>query len=99
VRAGRQISVRIDAIRNEGAYNDGYVDNVSLVLANNGPPEFHKTVGVSSSAAGCIRRPGSKQDVHLTASVDPAGITIDAEHGALELSSVPAGAAPQTAKF
>jgi hypothetical protein len=103
VRAGtRQISVRIDAIRQEGSYNDGYIDNVSLVLANSGPPEFHKTVGVKlvSGRVG-IRRPGSKQDVDLTGSdVIPLGSTIDAEHGALELSSVPkAGAAPQTAKF
>ncbi|HEX6618353.1 MAG TPA: hypothetical protein VF024_01770, partial [Solirubrobacteraceae bacterium] len=27
----RQISVRIDAIRDEGSYNDAYIDNVSLV--------------------------------------------------------------------
>jgi hypothetical protein len=103
VRAGtRQISVRIDAIRNEGSYNDGYVDNVSLVLANGGPPVFHKTVGVKlvSGQVG-IRRPGSKTDVDLAGSdVIPLGSTIDAQHGALMLSSVPrAGAAPQTAKF
>ena len=30
----RQISVRIDAIRDEGSYNDGYIDNVSLVLGS-----------------------------------------------------------------
>jgi hypothetical protein len=98
----RQISVRIDAIRNEGSYNDGYIDNVSLVLGSGGPPVFHKSVGVKlvSGRVG-IRRPGSKQDVDLTGSdVIPLGSTIDAEHGALMLSSVPrAGAAPQTAKF
>ena len=60
----RQISVRIDAIRNEGSYNDGYIDNVSLVLG--GPPVFHKSVGVKlvSGRVG-IRRPGSKQEVDL----------------------------------
>ncbi|HEX5899502.1 MAG TPA: hypothetical protein VFY32_08890 [Solirubrobacteraceae bacterium] len=98
----RQISVRIDAVRNEGSYNDGYIDNVSLVLGNGGPPVFHKSVGVRlvSGRVG-IRRPGSKQDVDLKGSdVIPLGSTIDAEHGALMLSSVPrAGAAPQTAKF
>jgi hypothetical protein len=103
VRAGtRQISVRIDAIRDEGSYNDGYVDNVSLVLGSGGPPVFHKTVGVKlvSGRVG-IRRPGSKTDVDLTGSdTIPLGSTVDAQHGALELSSVPkAGAAPQTAKF
>ncbi len=96
----RRISVRIDAIRNEGSYNDGYIDNVSLVLG--GPPVFHKSVGVRlvSGRVG-IRRPGSKQDVDLTGSdTIPLGSTIDAQHGALMLSSVPrAGAAPQTAKF
>jgi hypothetical protein len=96
----RQVSVRIDAIRNEGSYNDGYIDNVSLTLG--GPPVFHKTVGVRlvSGRVG-IRRPGSKQEVDLTGSdVIPLGSTIDAERGALMLSSVPrSGAAPQTAKF
>ena len=98
----RSASVRIEATRDEGSYNDGYIDNVSLVLASGGPPVFHKSVGVKlvSGRVG-IRRPGSKQDVDLTGSdVIPLGSTIDAEHGALMLSSVPrAGAAPQTAKF
>ncbi|MGZ8632655.1 MAG: hypothetical protein ACXWZZ_02215 [Solirubrobacteraceae bacterium] len=96
----RQISVRIDAIRNEGSYNDGYIDNVSLVLG--APPVFHKSVGVKhvSGRVG-IRRPGSKEDVDLKGSdTIPLGSTIDAEHGALMLSSVPRpGAALQTAKF
>ena len=67
-----------------------------------GPPVFHKSVGVKlvSGRVG-IRRPGSKQEVDLKGSdVIPLGSTIDAEKGALELSSVPKrGAAPQTAKF
>ncbi len=98
----RQISVRIDAVREEGSYNDGYIDNVSLVLGSGGPPVFHKSVGVKlvSGRVG-IRRPGSKQEVDLKGSdVIPLGSTIDAEKGALELTSVPKrGAAPQTAKF
>ena len=32
----RQISVRIDAIRDDGSYNDAYIDNVSLVLGAGG---------------------------------------------------------------
>ena len=98
----RQISVRIDAIRNEGSYNDGYIDNVSLVLAPAGRRCSTRASGsrLVSGQVG-IRRPGSKQDVDLKGSdVIPLGSTIDAEHGALMLSSVPrAGAAPQTAKF
>jgi hypothetical protein len=98
----RQISVRIDAIRDEGSYNDGYIDNVSLTLGSGGTAVFHKSVGVKlvSGRVG-IRRPGSNQDVDLTGSdVIPLGSTVDAEGGVLELSSVPkAGAAPQTAKF
>jgi hypothetical protein len=95
----RQISVRIDAIRNEGSYNDGYIDNVSLVL---GGPEFHKSVGVKlvSGRVG-IRRPGSKVDVDLQGTdVIPLGSEVDAAHGVLELSSVAkSGGTPQTAKF
>ena len=49
----RSISVRIDATRNEGAYNDGYVDNVSLALASGGGPVYHKTVVAARSAARC----------------------------------------------
>jgi hypothetical protein len=97
----RQISVRIDAIRNEGSYNDGYIDNVSLVLGG-GPPVFHQSVGVKlvSGRVG-IRRPGSKVEVDLTGSdTIPLGSTIDAEHGVLELSSLAkAGGTPQTARF
>jgi hypothetical protein len=99
----RQISVRMDAIRDDGSYNDGYIDNVSLVLGSGGgPPVFHKSVGVKlvSGQVG-IRRPGSRKDVDLKGSdTIPLGSTVDAEHGALMLSAVPrAGAAPQTAKF
>jgi hypothetical protein len=96
----RRVSVRIEATRDEGSYNDGYIDNVSLVLG--GPPVFHKSVGVKlvSGRVG-IRRPGSNQDVDLQGSdTIPLGSTVDAEHGVLELSSLPkAGAAPQTARF
>lgn len=98
----RAISVRIDAVRDQGAYNDGYVDNVSLVLGAAAVPVFHKTVVVKllSGRVG-IRRPGSKSDVDLKGSEGiPLGSTVDAEHGALELSSVPkAGGTAQTAKF
>ena len=97
----RQISVRIDAIRNEGSYNDGYIDNVSLVLGGE-PPVFHQSVGVKlvSGRVG-IRRPGSKVEVDLTGSdTIPLGSTVDAEHGVLELSSLAkAGATPRTARF
>jgi len=98
----RRIAVRIDAIRDAGAYNDGYVDDVSLVLGAGGLPVFHKTVVVKlvSGQVG-FRRPGSTRDEDLKGSEGiPLGSTVDAEHGALNLSSVPkAGAAAQTAKF
>jgi hypothetical protein len=98
----RRIAVRIEAIRDAGAYDDGYVDNVSLVLGTAAVPVFHKTVVVKlvSGQVG-FRRPGSKRDEDLEGSEGiPLGSTVDAAHGALELSSVPkAGAAPQTAKF
>jgi hypothetical protein len=96
----RQISVRIDAVREEGSYNDGYIDNVSLVLGAG--PEFHKSVGVKlvSGRVG-IRRPGSKVDVDLQGTdVIPLGSEVDAAHGVLELSSVAkSGGTPQTARF
>ena len=98
----RQISVRIDAIRDDGSYNDGYIDNVSLVLGPRRPPVFHKTVVVKAiSGKVRVRRPGSNEDVDLTGSErHPA--RLDGRHagGVVELSSVPkAGGQPQTAKF
>jgi hypothetical protein len=98
----RSISVRIDAIRDEGFYNDAYVDNVSLVLASGLLPEFHKSVVVKvvKGKVG-IRRPGSTTDVPLTGTDDiPLGSVLDTNHGAVELSSVAKSGGPsQTAKF
>jgi hypothetical protein len=99
----RQISVRIDAVRDEGSYNDGYIDNVSLVLgAGAGGPVFHRTVvvkGVSGKVR--IRRPGSNDFVDLTGSVGiPLGSTVDTLAGVVELTSVPkAGGKPQSSRF
>jgi hypothetical protein len=98
----RSISVRIDAIRDDGAYNDGYIDNVSLVLGAAQVPIFHKSVVVKvvKGKVG-IRRPGSKEDVPLTGSdTIPLGSTVDTVHGAVAVSSVAKSGGPsQTAKF
>jgi hypothetical protein len=98
----RKVSVRIDAIRDAGSYNDGYIDNVSLALGGAPVPVFHKTVVVKvvSGRVG-IRRPGSKTDVDLQGSDDiPLGSLVDTGEGVVELSSVAkAGGKPQTARF
>jgi len=97
----RQISVRIDAIRNEGSYNDGYIDNVSLVLGAGGPV-FHKSVVVRVvSGKVRVRRPGSSQFVELSGSDGiPLGSTVDTTSGVVELTSVPkAGGTPESARF
>jgi hypothetical protein len=54
----RQISVRIDAVRDEGSYNDGYIDNVSLVR---GP----ERAGRSSTGRSWSR--GQRQGPHPAA--------------------------------
>jgi hypothetical protein len=98
----RKISVRIDATRDAGSYNDGYIDNVSLVLGTAPVPVFHKTVVVKvvSGRVG-IRRPGSNTDVDLQGTDDiPLGSIVDTGQGVVELSSVAkAGGKPQTARF
>lgn len=97
----RQISVRIDAIRDEGSYNDGYIDNVSLVLGSGGPV-FHKTVVVKVvSGKVRVRRPGSSQFVELSGSDGiPLGSTVDTLAGVVELTSVAkAGGKPQSGRF
>jgi hypothetical protein len=99
----RQVSVRIDAIRDEGSYNDGYIDNVSLTLgAGAGGPVFHKTVVVKAiSGKVRVRRAGSNEFVDLTGSEGiPLGSTVDTLAGVVELSSVPkAGGKPQAGRF
>jgi hypothetical protein len=99
----RQISVRIDAIRDEGSYNDGYIDNVSLVLGSgSGVPVFHKTVVVKVvSGKVRVRRPGSSQFVELSGTDGiPLGSTVDTLAGVVELTSLAkAGGPPQSARF
>jgi hypothetical protein len=98
----RSISVRIDATRNEGAFNDGYVDNVSLTLGTGGGPVYHKTV-VANPVSGkvLVKRPGSSKFAELDGSQGiPLGSTIDVKKGRIELTSVPKkGGAPETAAF
>ena len=43
----RSITVRVEATRLEGFYNDGYADNISLVLGSS-TPVFHKSVVVQA---------------------------------------------------
>jgi hypothetical protein len=97
----RAVSVRIDATRDEGSYNDGYIDNVSFVLGS-GVPVFHKTVVVRTvSGKVRVRRPGSSQFVELSGTEGiPLGSTVDTLAGVVELSSVAkAGGTPQSARF
>ena len=96
----RAVSVRIDAIRDQGSYNDGYADNIGLVL--NGGPVFHKTVVVKVvSGKVRVRRPGSSQFVELSGSDGiPLGSTVDTLAGVVELTSVPkAGGKPRSGRF
>jgi hypothetical protein len=98
----RSISVRIDATRNEGAFNDGYADNVSLTLGTGGGAVYHKTV-VANPVSGkvLVKRPGSSKFVVLDGSQGiPLGSTVDVRKGRIELTSVPKkGGAPETAAF
>ena len=98
----RTIAARLDMVRVEGAYDDGYADNLSLTLGAPPEPVFHKTV-VAGVVSGTIRfrAPGAKSFVTLTADQAlPLGSTLDTRHGVMELSSVPrAGANAQTSRF
>jgi hypothetical protein len=105
-RGTRSIAVRLTATRTAGDYNDGYVDNVSLTLAEGVAqatvPVFHETVVVSKvSGTIRVRRPGSRNFVVLGGADDiPLGSTVDAKRGVVELSSVPrAGGPVQKARF
>ena len=95
--------MRIDAIRDEGSYNDGYIDNVSLAGSERAAPVFHKTRrGQGRERQGphppagqlAGRRPQGSDGI-------PLGSTVDAQHGSRRCSALaaPRRAAPQTAKF
>ena len=99
----RIIGVRLDLVRTDGAYNDGYADNLSLTLSTGPQPVFHQSV-VAGRVSGTIRfrKPGAKAFTTLGAADQalPLGTTLDTTHGVMELSSVPkAGAAAQTSRF
>lgn len=99
----RSIGVRLDLVRQDGAYNDGYADNLSLTLSTEPAPVFHKTV-VAGRVSGKIRfrQPGAKRFTTLGAADQalPLGSTVDTTRGVMELSSVPkAGAEAQTSRF
>src|SRR2546423_1178984 len=75
----RAIGARLDLVRVEGAYNDGYADNLSLTLGTGPVPAFHKTV-VAGVVSGTIRfrKPGARSFVQLTADQAlPLGSTLD----------------------
>jgi hypothetical protein len=99
----RSISARLDLVRVDGAYNDGYADNLSLTLDTEPAPVFHKTV-VAGRVSGTIRfrKPGAKTFTTLGAADQalPLGSTLDTRHGVMELSSVPRrGGSAQTSRF
>src|SRR3954471_6450670 len=98
----RSISVRIDATRIEGAFNDGYIDNVSLTLGSGGGPVYHKTV-VANPVSGkvLVKRPGSSTFAELDGSQGiPLGSTVDVRQGKVALTSVPKqGGKAETAAF
>jgi hypothetical protein len=99
----RSLGVRLDMVRVDGAYNDGYADNLSVTLSTQPQPVFHKSV-VAGRVSGTIRfrKPGATTFTTLGAADQalPLGSTLDTTHGVMELSSVPkAGAAAQTSRF
>jgi hypothetical protein len=99
----RSIGVRLDMVRVDGAYNDGYADNLSVTLGTGPQPVFHKSV-VAGRVSGTIRfrKPGAKAFTVLGAADQalPLGTTVDTTRGVMELSSVPkVGGAVQTSRF
>jgi ferric-dicitrate binding protein FerR (iron transport regulator) len=65
------------------------------------PPVFHQSVVVKPvSGTVLVKRPGSRRFVRLVAGQVPLGSSVDATHGRLALSSVPAkDGAPQTVQL
>ncbi len=98
----RSIAVRMVSTRVEGQYNDGYADNLSLVVGTGGTPVFHKSVVLSGiSGTVLVKKPGSSTFTKVSAdSGIPLGSTVDTRKGRVTLTSVPkAGGQPESAEF
>lgn len=98
----RQITVAINAFRQEGAYNDGYADNVALTLSTGAIPVFNKSVAVTTvRGTVLVKKPGGKAFAKLSGSEAIAfGSTVDTRRGKVRLSSLAKVGGPvQTADF
>jgi hypothetical protein len=97
----RSISVRIEATRTAGQYNDGYADNISLVLGGAPPPVFHKTVVVHVvSGKVLVKKPGGGFVTFDGTQDIPLGSTVDTRKGVIQLTAISkSGGPPETAKF
>jgi hypothetical protein len=111
----RQAIVSIDIHRTSGTYNDGYVDNLALVLSDDAcssgggeplppaaPPEIAKTANASVvSGVVKVRVPGSNQFVEVSdPSKIPVGSEVDATKGVVAIeTAADKKGAVQTGKF
>lgn len=102
-RGTRTLVVRMDMVRSQGVYNDGYVDNVALTLTDTTPqPVYHQSIVIDPLRGSVqVKLPGATTYVPIsTVKRIPLGSIVDTRHGAITLTSVPkAGGRPETAKF
>ena len=101
----RAIRVVITATKVEGAYNDAYIDNVSLSLGASPQvpaPTIGKTLNVAAvTGKPFVRLPAGKGFVPLTGAIQlPVGSQIDARKGTIQLVTATGRAGmTQTGKF
>ncbi len=98
----RSIQVVITAVRSEGNYNDGYIDNVDLTLGPPPPaPAFAKSVELTPvSGTVLVRLPGSARFVDLAStSTLPTGTIVDARKGRVRIEAVNAKGVASFADF
>jgi hypothetical protein len=98
----RSAFITVIATRNEGPYNDGYADNVSLSFGAEPAPEIRRTGTVAElSGRVLIRERGSGRFVPLEGSdTIPLGSEVDATDGVVELTTAAdAAGSTQTGTF
>jgi hypothetical protein len=83
----RSIQVTMTATRTDGSDNDGYADNLSLMLGSAGVPLPGRSVDVAPvSGVVRVKQPGRKGFTRLHAGEQiPVGSTINATHGVVSL--------------
>ena len=86
--ATRSVRVVMTSTRQSGSYDDGYLDNLGLVLSRLGPPVLGRSVNVAAvSGRLFVKLPGRRFTPLSSATQIPVGSQLDTRRGTVRLTS------------